>query len=259
MDEHAVTLTTDDTHYWGSTGGTIVSTSMTNASARGAQWEVLTRDDLLDELSEATPDAPADASFLIQCPGFGRNDTRVSAWNISGDCTNSTLSGGNNTNNCAESFHSPFTISQTLQDAPAGTYALTAQGFYRQDEGRTEQPPVFFIGDNTVPLTSNSHGENSMEDASASFTAKRYTIAPLLFYYDGQRPFTLGIRGTATAQWVVWDNFQLKYLGSDNSTGIQEAVTSQKEQDDTVYDLSGRRVMKPSRGIYIKDGKKIIK
>jgi hypothetical protein len=50
---------------------------MTNASARGAQWEVLTRDDLLDELSEATLDAPADASFLIQCPGFGRNDTRV--------------------------------------------------------------------------------------------------------------------------------------------------------------------------------------
>ena len=99
VDAHAVTLATDDTHYWGSTGGTIVSTSMTNASAMGAQWEVLTRDDLLDELSEATPDAPADASFLIQCPGFGRNDTRVSAWNISGDCTNSTLSGGNNTNN----------------------------------------------------------------------------------------------------------------------------------------------------------------
>ena len=258
LDDRSVTLATDGTHYWGSTGGTIVSTSMTNASARGAQWEVLTRDDLLDELSEATPDAPADASFLIQCPGFGHNDTRVSAWNISGDCTNSTLSGGNNTNNCAESFHSPFTISQALQDAPAGTYALTAQGFYRQDEGRTEQPPVFFIGDNTVPLTSNSHGENSMEDASASFTANRYTIAPLLFYYDGQRPFTLGIRGTAKAQWVVWDNFQLKYLGSDNSTGIQEAVTSQKEQDDTVYDLSGRRVMNPSKGIYIKNGRKTV-
>ena len=258
LDDRSVTLATDGTHYWGSTGGTIVSTSMTNASARGAQWEVLTRDDLLDELSEATPDAPADGSFLIQCPGFGRNDTRISAWNISGDCTNSTLSDGNNTNNCAESFHSPFTISQALQDAPAGTYALTAQGFYRQDEGRTEQPPVFFIGDNTVPLTSNSHGENSMEDASASFTANRYTIAPLLFYYDGQRPFTLGIRGTAKAQWVVWDNFQLKYLGSDNSTGIQEAVTSQKEQDDTVYDLSGRRVMNPSKGIYIKNGRKTV-
>ena len=67
----------------------------------------------------------------------------------------------------------------------------------------------------------------------------------------------MGIRGTATAQWVVWDNFQLKYLGSDNATGIKEAVTSQKVEDNIVYDLSGRRVMKPSRGIYIKDRKKI--
>ena len=259
LDDRSVTLTTDGTHYWGSTGGKVVSTSLTSATANGALWDMLTRDDLLDELSEATPDAPADATFLIQCPGFGRNDTRVSAWNISDDCTNYTLSGGNNTNNCAESFHSPLTISQTLQDAPAGTYALSAQGFYRQDEGRTEQPPVFFIGDNTIPLTRNSHGENSMEDASASFSANRYTIAPLLFYYDGQHPLTLGIHGTAATQWVVWDNFQLKYLGGGDTTGIQEAVTSQKEQDDTVYDLSGRRVMKPSRGIYIKNGKKIIK
>lgn len=257
-DEHAVTLNTDGTHYWGSTGGKVVSTSLTSATANGAQWEMLTRDDLLDELSAATPDVPADATFLIRCPGFGRNDTRVSAWKISDDCTNSTLSGGNNTNNCAESYHSTFTISQALADAPIGTYALTAQGFYRQEEGKTEAAPAFFIGDSTVPLTKNSHGENSMEDASASFTAKRYTIAPLLFYYDGQRPLTLGIRGTATAQWVVWDNFRLKYLGSDNATGIQEAVTSQKAEDNTVYDLSGRRVMKPSRGIYIKNGKKII-
>ena len=98
-----------------------------------------------------------------------------------------------------------------------------------------------------------------MEEASASFSANRYTIAPLLFYYDGQHPLTLGIRGTAATQWVVWDNFQLKYLGGGDTTGIQEAVTSQKEQDDTVYDLSGRRVMKPSGGIYIKNGKKIIK
>lgn len=258
LDDRSVTLTTDGTHYWGSTGGKVVSTSLTSATANGALWDMLTRDDLLDELSAATPDAPADATFLVLCPGFGRNDTRVSAWTVSTNCTNYTLSGGNDTNNCAESLHSPFTISQALADAPAGTYALTAQGFYRQDEGKNEQPPVFFIGTATAPLPVRTRSESSMADASSSFTANRYTIAPLLFYYDGQRPFTLGIRGTATAQWVVWDNFQLKYLGSDNSTGIQEAVTSQKEQDDTVYDLSGCRVMNPSKGIYIKNGRKIV-
>ena len=258
LDDRSVTLTTDGTHYWGSTGGKVVSTSLTSATANGALWDMLTRDDLLDELSAATPDAPADATFLVLCPGFGRNDTRVSAWTVSTNCINYTLSGGNDTNNCAESLHSPFTISQALADAPAGTYALTAQGFYRQDEGKNEQPPVFFIGTATAPLPVRTRSESSMADASSSFTANRYTIAPLLFYYDGKRPLALGIRGTAKAQWVVWDNFQLKYLGSDNSTGIQEAVTSQKEQDDTVYDLSGRRVMNPSKGIYIKNGRKTV-
>ena len=254
-----ITLSVDGTHYWGSTGGKVVSTSLTSSTTDGAQWEVLTRDDLLSTFSNASPDAQVDATFLIQCPNFGRNDTRVSAWTVSENCTNSTLSGGNNTNNCVESNHSPFTISQTIADAPAGTYALTAQGFYRQDEGKTEQPPKFFIGSATAPLSVRSRSENSMSDASASFTANRYTIAPLLFYHNGQRPLTLGIRGTATAQWVVWDNFQLKYLGSGDVTSIKEVVNNPSEEDAAVYDLSGRQVTNPSRGIYIRNGKKMIK
>ena len=258
-DTKSITLTTDGTHYWGSTGGKVVSTSLTSATTDGAQWEVLTRDDLLATLTPATPDAPANATFLIQCPGFGRNDTRVSAWNVSNDCTNHTLSGGNDTNNCAESFHSPFTISQALQDAPAGTYALTAQGFYRQDEGKSEQPPVFFIGDVTAPLSVNTRSENSMADASVSFTANRYAIAPLVFHHDGQSTLTLGIRGTANTQWVIWDNFQLQYLGNGEPTGIEENIKTQRAEDDAVYDLSGCRVKNLSRGIYIKNGRKIMK
>lgn len=256
VDEHTVTLTTDGTHYWGSTGDKVVSTSLTSTTANGAQWEMLTRHDLLNELSEATPKATADATFLIQCPGFGRNDTRVGAWTVSENCTKSTLSGGNNTNNCAESFHSPFTISQTITDAPVGTYALTAQGFYRQDEGKSEQPPVFFIGTATAPLSVPTRSENSMEDASASFTANRYTTAPVLFYYDGQRPLTLGIRGTATSQWVVWDNFQLQYWGSDDATGIRETENNSSAEDAEIWDLNGRRLrQKPASGYYIQGGK----
>lgn len=260
LDDRSVTLTTDGTHYWGSTGGKVVSTSLTSATANGALWDMLTRDDLLDELSAATPDAPADATFLVLCPGFGRNDTRVSAWTVSTNCTNYTLSEGNDTNNCAESLHSPFTISQALADAPAGTYALTAQGFYRQDEGKNEQPPVFFIGTATAPLPVRTRSESSMADASSSFTANRYTIAPLLFYYDGKRPLALGIRGTAKAQWVAWDNFQLQYLGSGDTTGIKEAENSQRIEHGAVYDISGRRVAHPSQhGTYIINGKKYLK
>ena len=260
-EENTVTLTTDGNHYWGSSGTNVVNTKL-SASAKGVEWLVLHRDDLLAELEEATPELPADATFLIQCPGFGRNDTRSSAWIVSKNSTNFNLSSGNNVNNCAESYHSPFTISQTLADAPVGTYALTAQGFYRQDESKTEQPPVFFLGDETTTFPVCTGSESSTSDASVSFTANRYTIKPILFYYDGNAPLTLGIRSTAKAQWAVWDNFQLQYMGSGNSTGIEEIVNSQvSNEDGTVYDIEGRRVLHSSfhhKSIYVNRGRKYL-
>lgn len=253
-----VTLSTDGgKHYWGSSGGKVVSTSLTNAGLKGAQWEMLSRADLINALSEATPDSPVDATFLVQCPDFGRNDTRVDAWTISSNCTNYNLSGGNDTNNCAESYHSPFTISQMLADAPVGTYELTAQGFYRQDDGRNEQPPMFFIGNAKQAFTIRSRSENDMRDASASFTADYYKTSPISFYYNGSGTLTLGVRSTASHQWIVWDKFRLNYYGSDDTTGIKVPANSSRVEDSTVYDLGGRKVTDIKNlggGVYIING-----
>ena len=62
---------------------------------------------------------------------------------------NQNLSGGNNTNNNAESYHSTFTLSQILANAPAGKYQMTAQGFYRQDGSDNDNLPVFYANDKT--------------------------------------------------------------------------------------------------------------
>ena len=43
------------------------------------------------------------------------------------------------------------------------------------------------------------------------------------------------------------------------TTGIQNVSTNGKQQDDIVYDLQGRRVTNPTHGIYIINGKKVIK
>ena len=43
------------------------------------------------------------------------------------------------------------------------------------------------------------------------------------------------------------------------TTGIQNVPTNGKQQDDVVYDLQGRRVTNPTHGIYIINGKKVIK
>jgi hypothetical protein len=169
----------------------------------------------MGELTEATETNPVDATWLLQNPNFNRNDQRVSAWQVSDDCTNWNLNGGNQVNNCAESFHSTFTISQIVEGAPAGIYTLTAQGFYRQDGNVEEDVPVFFANDATAEVPAKTGEESSMSAASESFSNGLYTIEPLRFVVTEGGNIEVGVRGTATQQWVIFDNFQLTYYGAD--------------------------------------------
>ncbi len=176
-----------------------------------AKWQILTLEEAVAALKASTN---AGATFLISNPNFNRN-TSTAAWTVSADCTNKNLGGGDNGNFCAESYHSPFTISQVLANVPAGKYQMTAQGFYRQDNGVEEPAPVFFANDKTAEVPVKTGSENSMTDASHSFTSGLYTIEPIEFtmFEDGQ--LTIGVKNSNVNQWVIWDNFQLTYLSSE--------------------------------------------
>ena len=47
-------------------------------------------------------------------------------------------------------------------------------------------------------------------------------------------------------------------LGYGRTTGIAETQTDTQTPTRAIYDLSGRRVQKPTKGIYIRDGKKVL-
>ena len=47
-------------------------------------------------------------------------------------------------------------------------------------------------------------------------------------------------------------------LTSSNPTGINETLNDVADEDGVIYDLSGRVVKNPQRGIYIRNGKKIV-
>ena len=182
-------------------------------------WILVTPEGVLEgrlgDFAEASATNPVDATWLIQASNFNRYDSRINAWQVSADCTNKNLNGGTDANRCAESFHSVFTISQTLANAPAGKYRLTAQGFYRQDDGETENAPVVFANDQTSPISEKTGSEDNMNDASNSFAEGKYTIeqpVEVSVYADGG--LTIGVKGTATHQWVIFDNFRLEYLGA---------------------------------------------
>ncbi len=183
-----------------------------------AAWQFVSADDVfaarVAALNAATADNGVSATFYMQNPNFNRNDQRVEGWNVSEDCTNKNLNGGNNLNNCAESFHSTFTIKQVISGAPAGVYKLEAQGFYRQDDEATENEPVFFIGDATKAVPVKTGSENSMTQASESFTNGLYNIEPLEFVYSGEGDLEVGVKATGVHQWVIFDNFRLTYFGA---------------------------------------------
>lgn len=192
-------------------------------------WNFVSVDDMkaqrLRKLAAANEENGVDATFLLQNPNFNRNDQRVNAWTVV--ATNSNLNGGNQTNNCAESYHSGngFTISQIVEGAPAGKYTLTAQGFYRQDDGVVEETPVFFANEATAEVPVKTGEEGSMSAASESFSNGLYTIEPIEFEVDSTGTLTVGVKTTGEHQWVIFDNFKLTYYGSKNAPVVPELKT----------------------------------
>jgi len=237
------------------------------------EWRFITVDERKETLAAATSSAPVDATFLVKGANYGRNDQRIAtAWQVSKDCTNKNLSGGEDKNgtvgnNCAESYHSTFTISQLVEDAPAGTYVVTAQGFYRQDGGEAEDAPVYFANDEKQEIGLLTGTENSMTDAGISFKSGLYALQSITVVVEENGTLTIGVQGTATSQWVIWDNFQLMYygVGGEPTTKISEVKEKAEPaarnsfEDGAIYNLRGQKMegtLKP--GLYIKNGRKFV-
>ena len=118
--------------------------------------------------------------------------------------------GGNADNRCAERYHAAVDVSQTIaKDVPNGRYRLYAQGFWRQDGSAAG--PNFYANSDTKTFGILTGTENSMADASTSFTAGKYVNSVETFVSDGK--LKVGINITDASQWVIFDNFYLEYLG----------------------------------------------
>lgn len=213
---YAYTISNGD-NFFGWDGSSTILGQNIAADSENALWIIASEEEALEGLSSATAEDPMDATFLILDPNFGRNNRNKSTWQVSEDCTNKNLGGGDAKNFCAESYHSVFTVSQTIENVPNGFYGLTAQGFYRQDGEDNENLPFFFINDEkgTFPLKTGS--ENSMNDASNSFTKGNYTIDPIIVQVtDGKISVGVKLENNANL-WCIWDNFALTYYGAETT------------------------------------------
>ena len=194
-------------------GNTIVEADAANATSAMAQWYFVTKADRDKALANATATNPADATYYIKNPQFSRNmntQWNEASWTM--EASNQNLSGGDDSNRCAESYHALFTLSQELT-VPNGTYRFRAQGFYRQDGSDNTNLPVFYANDATVTFPARTGSEGSMAAASASFLNGLYHSEwGEVTVTDHKLKIGAKLEGN-TALWCIFDNFELEMIG----------------------------------------------
>lgn len=191
----------------------------------------------------------------------------------------------NVTGTVAEFFNSTFNSYQTLTNMPAGEYKLCVDGFYRYGSiehaytNRTNgteklNARLFITTDRTTTYTQFM----SLYDESAPFTYEpdytypdNMTGANLAFNfknaYKGNEVRKINeteggtirigfVKSLSVANdWTCFDNVRLYYRPMEK-TAIGGIEADEDEYGDgDVYDLTGRKVANPAKGIYIKGGK----
>ncbi len=239
VEDGVYNITLDGVNYIGYDGSTsVMALNLTDPTAKAAQWQLVTKEELLAGMAAATGYNPVDATFLISGQNFSRNDSRNDAWQGAPSI------GGASENNCAEKWNCTFDIYQTLTDLPNGVYELSVQGFYRNggnaeasashNDGTEALNALLYANEATTPLmsvyaeskeaaeggwkTSTAAGyvPNSMSDASAVFSAGAYADNKVrVVVKDGT--LTIGVKKDVEVgnDWAIFDNFELTYLGED--------------------------------------------
>ena len=211
-----------------------------DGSVAEAQWQFITPAERLakaqEQFASATQENPVDLSFLIKDGDFGRNDLRKSYWNVTfNDGWGFNISGGNNTNNNAECYHHVFAIQQSVQ-VPDGKYMLKVQGFYRQDGSDNVNLPVFYANDETCVFPLKTTSENSMSDASVSFSAGKFEIEPIILDVVGGE-LSIGCKlDNNTNLWCIWDNFRLYYIGTASADLYEPAYYALLDEAKSIYE-----------------------
>lgn len=182
----------------------------------------------------ASKDAPKDLSWAI------KNNTLDYNWNDkleANGCWNLKCSGYRNFNNSygvgefwSNADQPNFEMSQTLTELRPGTYLLSAQLF---EEGKKD---VYLFGNTTkvcVKETNYSAGTEKvpMERVASLMKADPdYGMVTVSVLVGKDGVLELGLCGNCPATtWVVFDNFQLQYIGDDTEEIRKEYVTYYQE------------------------------
>ena len=284
---------TDTTLYLGYRTGTYcrVDTDMPDADDPNNIWILVTREDRENLLASATEANPVDATFYIGMPNFNqRENLDESGWYLEGG---SIWGRGSNYDDFTYESYSAghFDMNQTLEGLPYGNYTLSCQGFYRESDhdgqaailgegGEAAREAVLYaygkVAEGEQPLWNISDFADQCPGQGTIAASGTYSGNYPKWVYEATRFFQTGLYWNhvstkveedgvlffgvykdyeSESDWVVIDNFRLKYYG--DGTGIS-TLSDEKPADNRIFNLLGVEVANPATGVYVRNGQKFI-
>ncbi len=190
-----------------------------------------------------------------------------------------------------------FEMRQDIYDLPNGWYYATVTGYYRDGDhysndidgehipghiekfvnGEELDPAALFqveakeLYETPLPLLTDyrdmAPGQGAVTEAGEVpqwvyqavdyFQNNLYKVSLLVEVVDNTLSLIIHKDVEQYHDWVVVDNFRIIYL-KDDPAGIRDVVGTEPVTVGKLYNLQGVEVAQPARGIYVRDGQKII-
>lgn len=227
-------------------------TRSADAPTTNKGWWRFVTDTKRNDVSTATKTTPVELTHKINNPRFDDNnsgweDAPARGGNTGG--TNGDADSFDDRNPCAEHYNKTFNTYQTLTGLPNGFYTVSVQGFYREGgfndaaakhvAGTESLNAKLYANGQEQPLMSIFEGAgkasgggtatatgiegafpNNMAAASYFFSANLYWNSVTVAVTDGT--LTIGIKKETAvgADWTIFDNFRVQYLGGVCNSAI---------------------------------------
>lgn len=225
-----------------------------NVTDKLQQWELVTKELMDKEMSEATPENPYNATHLVKSANFDRIDWGAPGWTFdnkeNGDRVSQSIGGADNDDhsNFNWSVNTKTTKSWGITNnknqwdcyqvltVPAGYYTVTCQGFakgvtncgyfyaWSTPEGSYKEEKVLLSIYNSADFT-----EDTQVAAGRAFDQGKYTNTLPIIKVGSDHKLVIGVKKTennSTNGWFVFDNFQILYHGTINPADFCSANMS---------------------------------
>ncbi len=273
----------------------VIDTDMNSENIESNQWMLITKEEWDALAANATADAPVDMTYLISNPGFDQRLT-IENWLFNGEGGNTGIWGRNDNHQdfTYEGYNATtFELSQEIYDDALvpGWYTLSVQGFYRDGSYDNAVAKIIageelatnaevFVGEQAQPLVSIAEGNNvapglgridatgavripdSTFDAAEHYFQNGYYTNTVKFELPegdaGYLLFGASKSDYVEGDWIVVDNFRLKYWGADEPDAISNVEDNTAANTKAIYNLQGQKLQKAVKGVNIINGRKVV-